>query len=227
MLEPHANARNPAGSYGSATRPYVTEQTGTQYFFRAGALSEDRVHDHQTKDDPSWSEPSRQPLPSCGSPLTNQIQTLPRALIFTTIGALTVSLTGKHKQTVYHAKAFLWGCPLVRLHFTHSLSSCGTLTMDPIVPPPVPDPTTPNRLFPRANRIATPNRFTTTFATSSQPVGSTQRALQESLTDNVVYANETIVHAIFQPSKVDRQSVMDILAEIGGLSDLTTSDPLF
>ena len=78
----------------------------------------------------------------------------------------------------------------------------------------MPDPTTPNRLFPRTNRIATPNRFTTTFATSSQPVGSTQRALQESLTDNVVFANETIVHAIFQPSKVDDQIIMDILAEI-------------
>ena len=86
--------------------------------------------------------------------------------------------------------------------------------MDPIAPPPVPDPTTPNRLFPRTNRIATPNRFTTTFATSSQPVGSTQRALQESLTDNVVFANETIVHAIFQPSKVDDQIIMDILVEI-------------
>ena len=86
--------------------------------------------------------------------------------------------------------------------------------MDPIAPPPVPDPTTPNRLFPRTNRIATPNRLTTTFATSSQPVGSTQRALQESLTDNVVFANETIVHAIFQPSKVDDQIITDILAEI-------------
>ena len=86
--------------------------------------------------------------------------------------------------------------------------------MDPIAPPPAPDPTTPNRLFPRTNRIATPNRFTTTFATSSQPVGSTQRALQESLTDNVVFANETVVHAIFQPSKVDEQTVLDILVEI-------------
>jgi hypothetical protein len=86
--------------------------------------------------------------------------------------------------------------------------------MDPIAPPPVPDPTTPDRPFPRTKRTVTPNRFTTTFAPSSQPVGSTQRALQESLTDNVVFANEAIVHAVFQPSKVDNQTVMDILAEI-------------
>ena len=53
-----------------------------------------------------------------------------------------------------------------------------------------------------------------TFATSSQPVGSTQRALQASLTDNVVFANEAIVHAIFRPSKVDDQIIADIIAEI-------------
>ena len=29
VLEPHASARRPAGSYGSATRSYVKEQTGT------------------------------------------------------------------------------------------------------------------------------------------------------------------------------------------------------
>jgi hypothetical protein len=58
------------------------------------------------------------------------------------------------------------------------------------------------------------NEFTTTFALSSQPVGSTQCALQASLTNNVVFANEAIVHAIFQPSKVDDQTVVDILAEI-------------
>jgi len=88
------------------------------------------------------------------------------------------------------------------------------LTMDPIAPPPLPDPTTPDRRFARTKRTATPNRFTTTFTPGSQPVGSTQRALQASLTDNVVFANEAIVQAIFQPSKVDDQTVVDILAEI-------------
>ena len=52
------------------------------------------------------------------------------------------------------------------------------------------------------------------FVLSSQPVGSTQRALQASLTGNVVFANEAIVDAVFQPSKVDDQTVTDILAEI-------------
>ena len=52
-----------------------------------------------------------------------------------------------------------------------------------------------------------------TFDPSSQPVGSTQRALQESLTNNIVFANEAIVHAIFQPSKVDDKTVVDILAK--------------
>ena len=59
---------------------------------------------------PSWSEPFRQSLPSCGSPLTKTRSK--RCLVFLslqdrTIGALTVSLIGKHKQTVYYAKASL------------------------------------------------------------------------------------------------------------------------
>jgi len=49
---------------------------------------------------------------------------------------------------------------------------------------------------------------------SSQPVGATQCALQVSLTGNIVFANEAIVEAIFQPSKVDGQTVANILAEI-------------
>ena len=53
-----------------------------------------------------------------------------------------------------------------------------------------------------------------TFATSSQPVGSTQRALQASLTDSVVFASKAIVHAIFRPSKVDDQTIADIIANI-------------
>ena len=56
--------------------------------------------------------------------------------------------------------------------------------------------------------------FAGTFVPSSQPVGSTQRALQESLTGNIVFANEAIVEAIFQPSKVDDRTVVDILAEM-------------
>jgi hypothetical protein len=85
--------------------------------------------------------------------------------------------------------------------------------MDPIAPPP-PNPTTPDRRFARTKHINTPNKLAGTFATSSQPVGSTQRALEESLTGNIVFANEVILEAIFQPSKVDDQIVMDILAEI-------------
>jgi hypothetical protein len=101
--------------------------------------------------------------------------------------------------------------------------SVPALTMDPIVPPLVPDPTTPDRLYSRTKHPATPNRFTTTFSPSSQPVGSTQRALQASLTDNIVFANEAIVHAIFQPSNVDDQTVVDILAEINNDTSLNAA----
>ena len=79
VLGPH-----PAGSYGSATRPHVKEQTGTQYssvFLQGRGIV--RRFCSSTKDYPSWSEPFRQSLPSCGNPVTNQIQTLPRVLIFT------------------------------------------------------------------------------------------------------------------------------------------------
>ena len=86
--------------------------------------------------------------------------------------------------------------------------------MDPVAPPPVPNPTTPPRIFPQTKLNVTPNRFAATFAITSQPPDSTQRALQESLIDNMVFANEAIVQAIFQPSKVNDQDVMDILAEM-------------
>jgi hypothetical protein len=89
-------------------------------------------------------------------------------------------------------------------------------TMDPIPP----HPTTPDRRFARTKHIITPNKLAGTFAPSSQPVGSTQRALQASLTGNVVFANEAIVDAIFQPSKVDDQTVVDILAEMNVDTDL-------
>jgi hypothetical protein len=88
--------------------------------------------------------------------------------------------------------------------------------MDPFPPPP----TTPDRRFARTKHAITPNKLAGTFAPSSQPVGSTQRALQASLTGNVVFANEAIVDAIFQPSKVDDQTVMDILAEMNVDTDL-------
>ena len=78
----------------------------------------------------------------------------------------------------------------------------------------MPTPTTPEGIFPRTQHTSTPNKFAHTFAVSSQPVESTQRALQESLTNNVVFANEAIVDAIFQPSKVDDQIVMEIITEI-------------
>ena len=64
------------------------------------------------------------------------------------------------------------------------------------------------------------NKLAGTFAPSSQPPGSTQRALQESLTGNIVFANEAIVDAIFQPSKVDDQIIEDILAELNDDKDL-------
>src|SRR5258706_12815236 len=93
---------------------------------------------------------------------------------------------------------------------THSNN---TLTMDPTAPPP-PNPTTPTRRYPRTKLADTPNKLAETFAPSSQPVGSTQRALQESLTGNIVLANEPIVDAIFQPSKVDDQIIVDIFVEM-------------
>ncbi len=85
--------------------------------------------------------------------------------------------------------------------------------MDPTAPPP-PNPTTPTRRYPRTKLADTPNKLAGTFAPSSQPVGSTQRALQESLTGNIVFANEAIVDAIFQPSKVDDQVILDIFVEM-------------
>jgi len=91
--------------------------------------------------------------------------------------------------------------------------------MDPIAPPP-PDPITPDRRFARTKHKMTPNKFAGTFAPSSQPVGSTQRALQASLTGNIVFANEAIVDTIFQPSEVDDQTVAVILAEMNGDKDL-------
>ena len=93
--------------------------------------------------------------------------------------------------------------------------------MDPLLDPTsLPNPTTPDRRFARTKLVFTPNRHTTTFVPSSQPVGSTQRALQASLTGNVVFASEAIVDAVFQPSKVDDQTVTDILAEIKDNADL-------
>ena len=92
--------------------------------------------------------------------------------------------------------------------------SIPALTMDPLALPPVPNPTTPPRIFPQTKLNAKPNRFTTTFGPTSQPFGSTQRALQESLPDNMVFTNGAIVQAIFQPSEVNDQDVMDIFAEI-------------
>ena len=92
--------------------------------------------------------------------------------------------------------------------------SIPALTMDPTAAPPLPNPTKPGRIFSPSQHAATPNRFAHTFAVSSQPVGSTQRALKESLTNNVVFANEAIVDTIFQPEKVDDRTIMDILARI-------------
>jgi len=86
--------------------------------------------------------------------------------------------------------------------------------MDPATSPLPPDPITPIRRFARTKLALTPNKLAGTFTHSSQPVGSTQRAFQVSSTGNIVFANEAIVDTVFQPSKVDDQTVIDILAGI-------------
>ena len=91
--------------------------------------------------------------------------------------------------------------------------------MDPTAPPP-PTAKTPERHFARTKLTDTPNKFAGTFAPSSQPVGATQLALQESLTGNIVFANEAIANTIFEPSKVENQIVVDILAEIDDVKSL-------
>ena len=59
------------------------------------------------------------------------------------ISAPSVSLVcGKHCQTVYYAKTYLWRGLFVRLSFTPHLNPA--LTMDSTAPPP-PNPTTPTR----------------------------------------------------------------------------------
>ena len=85
------------------------------------------------------------------------------------------------------------------------------LTMDPTAPPS-PHSATPTLRYPRTELVDTSNNLAGTFVPSSEPVGSTQRALQESLAGNIVFANEAIVDAIFQPSKVDDQIIVDILS---------------
>ena len=86
--------------------------------------------------------------------------------------------------------------------------------MDPMASPPMSNQTTLDPILARTKHTGTPNKPMGPLHLSSHPVGSTQRALQESLTNNVVFANESIVDAIFQPSKVDDQTVVDILAKI-------------
>ena len=77
-----------------------------------------------------------------------------------------------------------------------------------------PPPITPTRQFPRTKLIHTSNRLLATFSPCSQPVGSTQRALQASLTGNVVFNNEAIVDSIFRPEQVADETVQDIIADI-------------
>ena len=103
------------------------------------------------------------------------------------------------------------------------IHSAPLLTMEPTATLPSPDPTTPDRRFVRTNVNLTPNQFAGTFTPSSQPVESTQRALQASLTGNIVFANESIVDTIFQPSKVADNTMVDILAEIGVVKSLKTA----
>ena len=101
--------------------------------------------------------------------------------------------------------------------------SAPVLTMDSTAPLPSADPATPDRRFVRTKFDLTPNKLAGTFAPSSQPVESTQRALQASLTGNIVFANGAIVDTVFQPSKVDETIVVDILAEIDCVKSLKTA----
>jgi hypothetical protein len=96
------------------------------------------------------------------------------------------------------------------------------LTMDPITPP-APAPATTDRRTARPTLANTPNKFAGTISPSSQPVGSTQRALQVSLTGNIVFADETIVEAIFKPSCVDNQVIVGIITEMTHDKDLKTA----
>jgi len=59
---------------------------------------------------------------------------------------------------------------------------------------------TTDRDFPRTKLVDTPKEIKRTVARSSQFLGSTQHALQESLTGNVVFANESL--------KTARESVL-------------------
>jgi hypothetical protein len=78
---PEARALRADSLHASATRSDVNEQTGTQYIgvfsFRAGALSEHRVHQKRIV------QVGPNHFPPRGSPFTGHIQILPRVLIFT------------------------------------------------------------------------------------------------------------------------------------------------
>jgi hypothetical protein len=128
-------------------------------------------------------------------------------------------VANKNKQFIMAKRTYKEAFSFVSSSPTHSSL---VLTMDPTAPPP-PRSTTPDQRYPRTKLADTPNKFAGTFAPSSQPVGSTQRALQESLTGNVVFANEAIVDELFQPAKVDDQVVLDILAEINDDKPLKTA----
>jgi hypothetical protein len=145
----------------------------------------------------------------CGDPVAQQTRKLPRGVLFTELkeSALSVSLArGKHGKPFGHAKTYIYRGILVRLLL--ATVPISILKMDP------PNPTTPPRRYPRTKLTNTPNRLSAIFATSSQPVGSTQHALQASLAGNILFKNEAIVDAVFQPSKVADQTVKDILTEI-------------
>ena len=102
--------------------------------------------------------------------------------------------------------------------FTYSLGFCTDRRFQYSFPP-----TTPNCRLVCTELVWTLNKLVGTFAPSSQPIGSTQRALQASLTGNIVFANEAIVDTVFQPSKVDDQTIMDILTEINTVKLLKTA----
>ena len=128
---------------------------------------------------------------SRGNPVARRGEVLPRVLILrnSNKSLLSISLTrdkrmqifGMPKRTYSEAFSFV---------ISSLIHSAPVLTMESTATLPSPDPTTPDRRFVRTNFNLTPNKFAGTFAPSSQPVESTQRALRASLTGNIVFANE-------------------------------------
>ena len=142
-----------SGTVRLVTRYYVNRQTGAQYL-RAGALSEDRAR--------------QQSIFRIGPNQFASLSLLVAALSQTTsddclvllssqsrrIGALMVSLTGKHKQTVYCAKvSYRDASSFVSPSHNRSIP---VLTTDPIAPPPCQTQQHPTPAFLARNALQHP-----------------------------------------------------------------------